>query len=95
MKIFITTLLMLFEITGCADSSEFVLEGKLYFKGSSPQAYLVIEEKKTKINYKINNKESFGLMKKEKHNVKIKVKMLDNRVIIAKPKTVEVLELLE
>ncbi|RLD40312.1 MAG: hypothetical protein DRI88_13760 [Bacteroidetes bacterium] len=77
---------------GCTQSNDLDLEGRLAVKGSSIHTYLVIEDQKSHKNYKIQNKESFNLMKRQKQTVKIKAKLVKEAIGPGFPAVIEVVE---
>ena len=79
-------------IMGCTQSNDLDLEGRLAVKGSSIHTYLVIEDQKSHKNYKIQNKESFNLMKRQKQTVKIKAKLVKEAIGPGFPAVIEVVE---
>jgi len=77
---------------GCTQSNDLDLEGRLAVKGSSVHTYLVIEDKKSHKNYKIQNKENFNLMNRQKQTVKIKAKLVKEAIGPGFPAVIEVVE---
>ena len=88
----IVGVLMALSILGCANSSDIELEGKLAVKGSEPFTYLSIKDKTTKKSYKIQNKESFDLMHKQKQIVKVKAELIKKAVGPGFPAVIRVVE---
>jgi len=88
-------MLMVFAVMafmGCSKSGELSIEGKIAMKGSMPHSYLVIEDKQSHKNYKIQNSTSFNLMHRQKEIVSIKAKLLKKAVGPGFPAIIEVLE---
>lgn len=77
---------------GCANSADMEIEGKLSVKGSEPHSYLSIKDTQSKKNYKIQNKESFDLMHKQKQTVKIRAKFIKEAVGPGFPAVIRVVE---
>jgi len=92
MKKYIILGLITLSFVSCANSTELELEGRLAVKGSSVHTYLVIEDKKSHKNYKIQNKESFNLMNRQKQTVKIKAKLVKEAIGPGFPAVIEVVE---
>ena len=80
---------------GCTQSNDLDLEGRLAVKGSSVHTYLVIEDKKSHKSYKIQNKDNFNLINRQKQTVKIKAKLIKEAIGPGFPAEIEVLEVIE
>jgi len=92
MKKTIVGVLIMLSILGCANSTEIELEGKIAMKGSEPFTYLSIHDKKSRKSYKIQNKESFDLMHKQKQVVKVKAELIKEAVGPGFPAVIKVVE---
>jgi len=92
MKKTIAGVLIMLSIIGCANSIEVELEGKIAMKGSEPFSYLSIKDKESSKSYKIQNKESFDLMHKQKQVVKVKAELIKEAVGPGFPAVIKVVE---
>ncbi len=86
---------MILSMIGCANSKEIELEGKIAMKGSEPFAYLAIKDSKSRQSYKIQNKESFDLMHKQKQIVKVKAEVVKEAAGPGFPAVIKIVELQE
>ncbi|MEA3418272.1 MAG: hypothetical protein U9Q90_02645 [Campylobacterota bacterium] len=78
---------------GCAQNNTMDLEGRLSVKGTSVHTYLTIEDQKSHKSYKIQNQESFDLIKRQNQTVKVKAKLIKKAVGPGFPAVIEVLEI--
>ena len=92
MKKMIAGVLIMLSIIGCANSIEIELEGKIAMKGSEPFTYLSIHDKRSRKSYKIENKESFDLLHKQKQIVKVKAELIKEAVGPGLPAIIKVVE---
>ena len=92
MKKYMVMALTVMALMGCSKSDELSMEGKIAMKGSMPHTYLVIEDKQSHKDYKIQNSQSFNLMHRQKEIIKIKAKLLKKAVGPGFPAVIEVLE---
>ncbi len=83
----------IFGFMGCAQNSNTMeLEGRIAMKGSSVHTYLTIKDAKSHKSYKIRNQESFDLMNKQNHTVKLKAKLVKKAIGPGFPAEIEVVE---
>ena len=79
-------------VFGCAQNNGMELEGRLALKGTSVHTYLVIEDTKSRKSYKIQNQESFDLIKRQNQTVKVKAKLIKKAIGPGFPAVIEVVE---
>ena len=84
--------LSLIGLIGCTQDNMMELEGRVTVKGSSPHTYLSIKDSKSHKSYKIQNNESFNLMKKQNQTVKVKATLIREAVGPGFPAVIEVVE---
>ena len=84
--------LSLIGFIGCAQDNTMELEGRVAVKGSSPHTYLSIKDNKSHKSYKIQNNESFDLMKKQNQTVKVKAVLIKEAIGPGFPAVIEVVE---
>jgi uncharacterized protein YcfL len=92
MKRYILGVAIMFGMMGCASSNEIELEGKIVMKGAEPFSYLSIKDKKSSKSYKIQNKESFDLMHKQKQVIKVKAQIIKEAVGPGFPAEIKIVE---
>ncbi len=82
-------------LVGCAqsDESDFLLKGRIAMKGSAPHSYLVIEDRQTHKNYKIDNAGSFDLAKKQNQVLALKAILVKEAVGPGFPAVIHVTEI--
>jgi len=81
---------MIMGLIACSTPSDAI---ELEVKGSSIHTYLSIKDTKSKVLYKIQNKNNFDLMNKQNQTVTVKVKIIKEDIGPGFPAVVKVLEI--
>jgi len=80
-------------LLGCANGSLVDIEGKVAMYGSMPHTFLAIKDSKNHKYYKISNSKDFNLMNMQNKIIKVKAKILKQKIGPGFPAIIEVVKI--